>query len=229
MRFGARRRKMLWPADRNKAIADSADRRRWHHRGFPLLSLSAICEICDANRFACALWTTTRRLPQVARVFTGEQIESILGDVGVTHVVTIPDSTLGAWMPALLASPRLSVIGVCREGEAWGVAAGLYLGGATPVVIIQCTGLFESGDALRNTLHDWTLPIFSIIGYRSYLNQDTIPGDTCLVFTEPVLTAWQIDWRLIDDPAKMDQIREHYLACRSAGRAGAVVIAEGRA
>jgi sulfopyruvate decarboxylase subunit alpha len=118
---------------------------------------------------------------------------------------------------------------VCREGEAWAVAAGLYLGGATPLVMIQCTGLFESGDALRNVLHDWALPIFSIVGYRSYLNQDTLPGDTCLVFTEPMLDAWRIDYRLITAPEQLGVIREHYQACRAAGRAGAALIAEGKA
>ena len=69
--------------------------------------------------------------------------------------------------------------------------------GAHPLVLIQCTDLFESGDSLRNVLHDWKLPIFSVIGYRSFLNQDTLPGDTCLVFTEPLLDAWKIAYRLI--------------------------------
>ena len=162
-------------------------------------------------------------------MFSGEQIERTLRAVGVTHVVTVPDSTLGQWQRALVASEQIRVVSVCREGEAWGVAAGLHLGGATPVVMIQCTGLFESGDALRNVLHDWKLPIFSIIGYRSYLNQDTLPGDTCLVFTEPLMDAWQIDWRLIDAPAQLDLLGTHYLECRDAQRAGAVVIAEGKA
>ena len=115
---------------------------------------------------------------------------------------------------------------VCREGEAWEVAAGLELGGATPLVMIQCTGLFESGDALRNVLHDWKLPVFAIIGYRSYLDQAKLPGDTCLVFTEPVLDAWRIDYRLITSPSQLDVIRGHYLDCRDSGRAGAALIAE---
>ena len=95
--------------------------------------------------------------------------------------------------------------------------------------MIQCTGLFESGDAVRNTLHEWRLPIFSVIGYRSYLNQDTLPGDTCLVFTEPILDAWKIDYRLITDPSQIGTIAEHYSACRAAGIPGAALIAEGRA
>ena len=96
-------------------------------------------------------------------------------------------------------------------------------------MLIQCTGLFESGDSLRNVVHDWKLPIFSVIGYRSYLNQDTLPGDTCLVFTEPVLTAWKIDWKLVKAPSEYGEIRAHYERCRAAGVAGAIVFAEGRA
>ena len=162
-------------------------------------------------------------------MFSGEQITALLTGLGVTHVVTIPDSTLGQWDRALEESDAIRVVRVCREGEAWEVAAGLHLGGATPVVMIQCTGLFESGDALRNVLHDWKLPIFSIIGYRSYLSQDTIPGDTCLVFTEPVLDAWRIDYRLITEPSQLATISEHYERCRAGATPGAALIAEGKA
>lgn len=162
-------------------------------------------------------------------MFSGDQISELLLELGVTHVVTVPDSTIGQWDGALSSTPRLRMVRVCREGEAWQIAAGLYLGGATPLVLIQCTGLFESGDAIRNALHDWKLPIFSMIGYRSYLNQDTLPGDTCLVFTEPILDAWKIDYKLITAPSQLSVIREHFLACRDARKPGAALIAEGKA
>jgi sulfopyruvate decarboxylase TPP-binding subunit len=162
-------------------------------------------------------------------MFSGEQIAEVLAEVGISHVVTVPDSTIGQWQQAIERRGRTRLVRVCREGEAWEVAAGLHLGGATPIVMIQCTGLFESGDALRNVVHDWKLPIFSIIGYRSYLNQDTLPGDTCLVFTEPVLDAWKVDYRLITDAAQLGAIAEHYSACQGANRCGAIVVAEGKA
>ena len=96
--------------------------------------------------------------------------------------------------------------------------------------MIQCTGLFESGDALRNVLHDWKLPIFSIIGYRSYLNQDTLPGDTCLVFTEPVLDAWKIDYRLLTESSQLGRDRRAlHGVSRRRSRAGAILVAEGKA
>lgn len=160
---------------------------------------------------------------------TGRAIAELFAAMGITHVISVPDSTIGPWHDPIAAHPALRLVRVCREGEAWAVAGGLYLGGARPLVLIQCTGLFESGDSLRNIVHDWKLPIFSVIGYRSYLNQDTLPGDTCLVFTEPVLTAWKIDWRLVKAPEEYGEIRAHYERCRAANVPGAIVFAEGRA
>jgi len=161
-------------------------------------------------------------------VITGDQIVPLLHRVGITHVVMVPDSTLGQWQSAIEASD-IHLVRVCREGEAWQVAAGLHLGGAEPLVVIQCTGLFESGDGLRNAIHDWQLPLRCVIGYRSYLNQETLPGDTCLMFTEPILDTWKIPYRLITAPEQMEQIAEHWEACRAAGAPGAALIAEGKA
>jgi sulfopyruvate decarboxylase TPP-binding subunit len=162
-------------------------------------------------------------------MYSGEEIADSLERLGITHVVTVPDSTIGQWQSEIDSRETLEVVRVCREGEAWEVAAGLELGGARPLVMIQCTGFFESGDAIRNVLHDWKLPIPSIIGYRSYLSQETLPGDTCLVFTEPMLDAWKIDYRLLTKPSELGVITEHLAACRSANKAGAIVVAEGKA
>jgi sulfopyruvate decarboxylase subunit alpha len=161
-------------------------------------------------------------------MFSADQITSLLLDAGISHVVTVPDSTIGQWEGAI-EQGGISLIRVCREGEAWAVAGGLFLGGKSPLVMIQCTGLFESGDALRNILHDWKLPIPSVIGYRSYLSQETLPGDTCLVFTEPILRAWEIDYRLITKPDQFPLMVEHLGRHRSASRPVALLIAEGRA
>ena len=162
-------------------------------------------------------------------MFTGQEIASQLQALGVTHVVTVPDSTIGEWGVTLEEQTDIAVVRACREGEAWAIAGGLHLGGAMPLVLIQCTGLFESGDALRNILFDWKLPIMSVIGYRSYLDQSTLPGDTCLTFTEPILKAWSLDYRLITQPTELALIGEHLARCRGENRPGVALIAEGRA
>lgn len=161
-------------------------------------------------------------------MFSGTEIVEQLTQMGISHVVWLPDSTLGGWETALEQAASLKLVRVCREGEAWAVAAGLHLGGARPLVMIQCTGLFESGDSLRNAIHDYGLPLFAVIGYRSYLNREAMPGDTARTYTEPTLTAWNLPYELIDTVDKQPRLAAHYAACRAASQPGVVLIAEGR-
>lgn len=159
-------------------------------------------------------------------MFTGPEVVGILTELGYTHVVWVPDSALGPWEEALEASDQLRLIRVCREGEAWPLAAGLYLGGKQPLVVMQTTGLFESGDALRNALFDLKLPLTALIGARSYLVENS--PDTALKFSEPVLRAWGIDYKLIASETDKPQLAAHLGACLLQRQPGAVLMAEGR-
>lgn len=158
--------------------------------------------------------------------YPGEKVAEILVDHGFTHVVWLPDSALGPWEKALEQAASLKLVRVCREGEAWAIAAGLHLGGCRPLVVIQNTGLFESGDALRNVLFDLKLPLLAIVGYRSALVQGST--DSARRFTEPVLGAWGLDYVVIEESDELPRIGEHFQACRAAGKPGVVLIAEGR-
>ncbi len=159
-------------------------------------------------------------------MFTGSEIAAEFVQLGITHVVWLPDSTLGPWEQALAESAQLQLIRVCREGEAWAIAGGLYLGGASPIVVMQCTGLFESGDALRNMVHDYQLPLFALIGHRSALLPDS--PDTAKTFTEPILQTWQLPYESIRCREDFPRLADHYRTCQESRRAGVVLLAEGR-
>jgi sulfopyruvate decarboxylase TPP-binding subunit len=159
-------------------------------------------------------------------MLTGSQLVAALDSVGITHVVWLPDSALGPWEADLERAAHLQLIRVCREGEAWAIAAGLYLGGCRPLVMIQNTGLFESGDALRNVLFDLGLPLWGIVGYRSYLVANST--DTAKKFTEPILDAWGIDYLLLEEPGAQIDLVAHFSQCRSQKKPGVVLIPEGR-
>jgi len=157
----------------------------------------------------------------------GPSVVRALKECGVSHVVWIPDSELGTWEPALLAEPSISLVRVCREGEAMAVAAGLILGGQKPIVAIQCTGFFEAGDAFRNVVHDLRLPLFLIIGVRSYeAHRQGKTADSCPVFTEPIVQAWGIPHVILDRRHTADDLAATYRLAQRENRAGAVLIAE---
>jgi sulfopyruvate decarboxylase subunit alpha len=157
----------------------------------------------------------------------GPSVVATLQDCGVTHAVWIPDSELGQWESALDTAPGLHLVRVCREGEAIALAAGLYLGGQCPIVLIQCTGLFEAGDTLRNILHDLHLPLFFIIGVRSYYaHQQGTSTDSCPVFTEPILRAWQVPYVVFDRSRTAADLAAAYRQARTKRQAFAVLLAE---
>jgi sulfopyruvate decarboxylase TPP-binding subunit len=160
-------------------------------------------------------------------MLNGPAAVAALESCGITHVVWIPDSELGTWEPALTDSNGLSLVRVCREGEAFAVAAGLWIGGKKPVVLIQCTGLFEAGDALRNVIHDLGIPLFLIVGVRSYrAHQKGQTKDNCPVFTEPILQAWQVPYVVVDERHTADDLARAYRDFQAVPQAGAVLIAE---
>ena len=157
----------------------------------------------------------------------GPSVARALADSGATHVVWLPDSELGTWEAGLLAEPRLRLVRVCREGEAFAVAAGLLLGGACPVVLIQCTGLFEAGDALRNAVHDLGLPVFAVVGARGWkAHKGGGTFDTCPRFVEPIVAAWGLPVTWLDDRSTADDLARAYAAAREAGRAHVALLAE---
>ncbi len=157
----------------------------------------------------------------------GAEVVAGLKQCGVSHVVWVPDSELGTWDKALSADRDVKLIRVCREGEAMAVAAGLLLGGRRPAVVIQCTGLFEAGDSLRNVVHDLKLPLFLIVGIRGYYaHQRGATGDTCPVFAEPILRAWQIPYVLLDRRHTVTDLTAAFKRAREENRAAAVLLAE---
>ena len=160
-------------------------------------------------------------------MFDGPSVVAALRSCGVSDVVWVPDSELGRWDRDLAAAADLRLIRVCREGEAIAVAAGLLLGGRRPLVMMQCTGLFEAGDALRNFIHDLRLPLFFLIGIRSlHALRRGGTTDTCPVFTEPILQAWRLPYTLLTNQHGLADLVTAYRQAQSECRAGVVLLAE---
>lgn len=125
----------------------------------------------------------------------GSVVVAALEATELTHLIWVPDSHLGTWESALSGS-RLAPVRPCREGEAVGIAAGLMLGGASPLVVMQCTGFFEAGDAVRNVVHDLKLPLKMIVGVRgwsAHLAGKT--ADNCPRYAERLVAAWDLPFQ----------------------------------
>jgi sulfopyruvate decarboxylase subunit alpha len=90
-----------------------------------------------------------------------------LHGAGSRHVVYVPDNPL-SHVVRLLATRYgdVTTMIATREEEAFGVAAGLYLGGARPTVLLQSSGLGNSLNALTSLLIPYRIPVLIIVSMR---------------------------------------------------------------
>ena len=159
-------------------------------------------------------------------MLSSQKIVQAFEKEGVTHVVGVPDNGSRALFERLWAHPNIEVILSSREGEAFGLASGLYLGGANPLVLIQNTGFFEAGDAFRGTAYNMGLPIVMLVGYRGYktMEPDAQRVDTAATFFEPTLNAWQIPYTAMHEDGDIEQVPAAFTKARETSLPTAVLI-----
>jgi sulfopyruvate decarboxylase alpha subunit len=86
---------------------------------------------------------------------------------GSRHVVYVPDNPLSHVLRVFREDYRdVTTTIATREEEAFGIAAGLYLGGMRPAVMLQSSGLGNSINALTSLLVPFQIPVLIVISMR---------------------------------------------------------------
>ena len=154
--------------------------------------------------------------------------ETVLAQIkanGVTHVVWLPDSETN-WLYLLMkADPTIELIPVSREGAAFSTAAGLSVGGKNPIILIQNTGLMESGDSLRGWAIGMNIPVVLMVGYRGYTRHGVIQ-DTAATYTERFLNAFDVDYYLIENSEDAERITIAFNEAERTQRPVAVLVGD---
>jgi sulfopyruvate decarboxylase subunit alpha len=87
--------------------------------------------------------------------------------VGCRDVAYVPDNPLSHVLRVFEEEYR--DVRLClstREEEAFGIAAGLYLGGRRPAVLLQSSGLGNSLNALTSLLIPYRIPVLMVVSMR---------------------------------------------------------------
>jgi sulfopyruvate decarboxylase subunit alpha len=172
-----------------------------------------------------------------------------LADLGVTHLVGLPDNTSAPLFASLSREGEggegdpagIRLVTVTREGEGIALASGLWLGGARPAVVIQNTGLLEAGDGLRGTASRMGAPLLLLITCRGYPKARALglkPGateidrdllvrpdlDSVAFMTEQTLRAWGIPFTRVRDVADEEPIRRAWTMAGEEERPVAVLV-----
>jgi len=156
-------------------------------------------------------------------VLTAQRVVGEIVKCGITHIIWLAESETKFMYDAMMAQQDITLVPVCREGEAIAIAMGLILGGKKPVVLHQNTGFFESGDSVRGLALELNLPVLMLIGYRGW-QRNTPVTDTAAIYLEPVLDAWGIKHYLVETDRDVEKISIAYNESQTTSRPVAVLI-----
>ncbi|MFD8199457.1 hypothetical protein [Streptomyces sp. NPDC059701] len=102
---------------------------------------------------------------------------------------------------------RPGLLTVAREDNAVGVAAGAALAGASPVVLMQNSGLGQSVNALASLVVPYGIPMLLVVSLRG-VDPDPTPENTAMGrLTEPLLASLGIECSTLTDPVELGRLR----------------------
>jgi sulfopyruvate decarboxylase TPP-binding subunit len=149
---------------------------------------------------------------------------------GVDHFVTVPDWVqLALHLRVEAGIPGLRNVPCCNEEQALAVAAGLWMGGRKPIVVVQNQGMHACINALRTIGNDVGAPIVFLVGQfgREFANFGKDPSESrrsTVRYLEPVLQAMEVrSWRL-ERESDMPRFDEAFRYAWSEGRPAALLV-----
>ncbi len=102
----------------------------------------------------------------------------------------VADSTVASLIEDLSRDPQAGYVPAVREEQAVGLAAGAYLAGKWPCVLMQNSGLGYSLNALTSLNLIYKIPTLLVVGFRGYQGKDApehlVMGAHCRQLLEEV-------------------------------------------
>ena len=128
-----------------------------------------------------------------------------LQDIGFNFFTGVPDSILGGIIATLME--RQLYVPAVREDEAVAMAAGAFMAGKIPAVLMQNSGLGTSLNALISLNLIYQQPCLLLISWRGFEGKDA-PEHLVMGQSLPaVLDAVRIPHRTISEPALADDLK----------------------
>jgi sulfopyruvate decarboxylase alpha subunit len=102
----------------------------------------------------------------------GEVFTRLLTARGYDFVAGVPCTWVRGVIEALRADERLAYIAAPSEAGAVAIAAGAYLAGKTPAVIMQNNGLANCMDVVSSLVQLYRIPLLMIVTWRGFRGED---------------------------------------------------------
>ena len=151
------------------------------------------------------------RRPVAVSVSAGAIVEE-LRRLRISHVINVPDTHQRTLLAELARQTDIRLLTACTEDEAVAINAGLWIGGARPILSIQHVGLLAALNNVKGIAMDARLPTCMLVGYfgRDVNRPARENPATAVRLIEPTLDAWGIRYFPLERPEDAGVIADAY-------------------
>jgi phosphonopyruvate decarboxylase len=146
---------------------------------------------------------------------------------GYNFFTGVPCSLFSGILRILDDEPRYGYVSAVREDSALGIAAGAYLGGRQPVVLMQNSGLGVSVNAIVSLNQIYDIPALLLVSWRGQGGRDAPEHIIMGEVTEPFLQLLQIPFAVLHPDSMDDSVASLTETMRRTHKPVALVVPKG--
>lgn len=143
---------------------------------------------------------------------------------GIDLILSLPCVMLKDLLQLIEDKNEIQHIPITREEEGVGIAAGAYLGGKTPAILMQNSGLGNSINAIKSLLQLFKIPIVFIMSHRGAEGEKILAQIPMGQLTPDLLDLLKIEKFIIDSKEKINDIIKAVQASKSLGNSAGILL-----
>ncbi len=125
---------------------------------------------------------------------------------GINLLLSVPCIMLKGLLEVIEEKKEIQHIAVTREEEGVGIAAGAYLGGKLPAILMQNSGLGNSINAIKSLLELYKIPVIFIMSHRGAEGEKIMAQMPMGQITIDLLKLLTIETYIINSPGNIKNI-----------------------
>ena len=161
-------------------------------------------------------------VPDITDNLTNEAVKSVLEELGIEYLVTLPESFYGAMLEEVIKDSPIKIIQVCREPEGISISSGLSYGGKKTAMICSFKGLYNSVDSLLGTAVRTESSFLLLVSEASKMAKG--PKGAEGLYTEAILKAIELPYYMVSNNDEIDKIREAWEETKNSKKPVAVIL-----
>ncbi|MFX1478931.1 MAG: sulfopyruvate decarboxylase subunit alpha [Promethearchaeota archaeon] len=125
---------------------------------------------------------------------------------GIDIIFSLPCIMLKGLLEIIEKKSEIHHISITREEEGVGIAAGAYLGGKIPALLMQNSGLGNSINAIKSLLELFKIPVIFIMSHRGAEGEKIKAQIPMGKLTPELLDLLDIEKFIVDSKDKIEEI-----------------------